>query len=186
MDKEMENKEEELEEEELEEEVAKENEATEEVEEETREEEVETSSKIEMELEETKNQLVRLSADFANYKKRNEKERAGLVSFGKESIAEDLLPVLDNFERAMETEADKDSSFYEGIKMIQEQLLEVLNKNDIVEIEAEGQPFDPNYHYAVMMEDSDEHKEGTVIGVLQKGYILKEKVIRPAMVRVAQ
>lgn len=143
-------------------------------------------SQKEEELEEVNNKFLRLQADFVNFRKRTEKEKDGLVSYGIETIVSELLPVLDNFERAMESETDKEDGFYQGIEMIQNQLIEVLNKNGIQEIDAEKQPFDPNYHYAVVMEDSDEWQEGIILGVLQKGYMLNDKVIRPSMVRVAK
>lgn len=146
----------------------------------------ETLSKQQEVLDETTTKLLRLQADFANYKKRTEKEKDSLISYGVESIACDILPVLDNFERAMESEVDKENGFYKGIQMIQEQLIEVLEKNGVCEIDAVEKPFDPHFHHAVLTEESEDWQEGIVLGVLQKGYILKDKVIRPAMVRVAK
>lgn len=143
-------------------------------------------SKKEEELEEVKTKLLRLQADFINYKKRTEKEKDSLVNYGIESIACELLPVLDNFERAMESERDKEDGFYQGIAMIQKQLIEVLHNNGVKEIESLNKPFDPNYHHAVIMEESDDWEEGIILDVLQKGYMLNDKVIRPSMVRVAK
>lgn len=134
---------------------------------------------------ELENRYLRLQADFANYKKRNEKEREGLVKLGVESLAVELLPVIDNFERAMVMEEVQDEGFYQGIELIRKQLIEVLEKQGIEEIEAANQSFDPDYHYAVQMVDSKDHRSNTVIEVIQKGYILKDKVIRPAMVIVS-
>ena len=142
--------------------------------------------KKEEEFEELNSKLLRLQADFINYRKRTEKEKEGLVNYGIETIACGLLSILDNFERALDSEVDKEDSFYKGIEMIQNQLIELLKDNGIEEIYALNTPFDPNFHHAVLMEKSEDAEEGTIIGVLQKGYTLKGKVIRPSMVRVAQ
>lgn len=142
--------------------------------------------KKEEEFEELNSKLLRLQADFINYRKRTEKEKEGLVNYGIETIVCGLLPILDNFERALDSEVDKEDSFYKGIEMIQNQLIELLKDNGIEEIDALNTPFDPNFHHAVLMEKSEDAEEGTIIGVLQKGYTLKGKVIRPSMVRVAQ
>ena len=97
----------------------------------------------------------------------------------------ELLPVIDNFERALDSIKDNDST-YEGILMIKNQITDVLAKDGIVEMEALGQEFDPMYHHAVLTEDSDEYDSGYVIEVLQKGYLINEKTLRPAMVKVSQ
>ena len=128
----------------------------------------------------------RLQADFINYKKRVEKEKDSLVSYGVESLVIEILPILDNFERAMDVENDKEDSFFKGIEMIYDGLIGVLNKNGIEEMDALEKPFNPEYHHAVGMEDSKEHDKDTVVRILQKGYIIKDKVIRPAMVIVSQ
>lgn len=138
------------------------------------------------ENEEFTTRLQRLQADFSNYKKRVEKEKQGLISYGAESFIVDILPILDNFERALETEKDKDDPFFQGIDMIYKGLIEVLNKNGVEEMDSLEKPFNPEYHHAVGMEDSKEHEKDTVIRILQKGYIMKDKVIRPAMVMVSQ
>ncbi|MDR0851517.1 MAG: nucleotide exchange factor GrpE [Clostridiales Family XIII bacterium] len=131
---------------------------------------------------------LRLAADFQNYKKRTEKERFERYSDGKKDFVADLLPVLDNFDRAIAQDiaADADSNFLEGMEMIRVQLQGVLANAGVEEIPAEGEVFDPNFHNAVMMEASDQYESGEVTEVLQKGYKLGEKVIRPAMVKVAQ
>ncbi|MEW8972677.1 MAG: nucleotide exchange factor GrpE [Tissierellaceae bacterium] len=143
-------------------------------------------SKKEEEFEELSSKLLRLQADFINYRKRTEKEKEGLINYGIETIACGLLSILDNFERALDSEVDKEDGFYKGVEMIQNQLIELLKDNGIEEIDALNTPFDPNFHHAVLMEKSEDAEEGTIIGVLQKGYTLKGKVIRPSMVRVAQ
>lgn len=136
--------------------------------------------------EELNNRFQRLQADFMNYKKRVEKEKDSLVNYGVESLVVEILPILDNFERALEVENDKEDSFFKGIEMIYDGLLGVLDNNDIKEMDSLEKPFNPEYHHAVGMESSEEHDKDTVIGILQKGYTMKEKVIRPAMVLVSE
>ncbi|MGO1469093.1 MAG: nucleotide exchange factor GrpE [Tissierella sp.] len=138
------------------------------------------------ENEELNTQLKRLQADFSNYKKRVEKEKENLVNYGIESLALEILPIIDNFERALDSEKNKEDSFYEGIKMIYDGFIETLNKNDIREIDCLQKPFDPECHHAVGMENTEEFDKDTVIKILQKGYLMKDKVIRPSMVIVSQ
>ena len=126
---------------------------------------------------------LRLMADFQNYKKRVEKEKRDLYSYANEKIMTDLLTVMDNFERALEHDADE--NFKEGIEMIFKQLSDVLEKDGLAEIPALGEEFDPNVHSAVMTEETEDYESGKVSGVMQKGYTLNGKVIRPAMVKVA-
>lgn len=128
----------------------------------------------------------RLQADFLNYKKRVEKEKESLISYGVETLVVDILPVLDNFERALEIEKDKEDSFFKGIDMTYTGLREVLDKNSIKEIDAMHKPFNPEYHHAVGMEENEEFEKNTVIRILQKGYTMKDKVIRHSMVIVSQ
>ena len=129
---------------------------------------------------------MRLQADFINYKKRSEKEKENSIDYGFELMACELLPIIDNFQRALDAVENKEDSFYKGISMIEEQLINMLNKNNVNEMEALGTDFDPNFHHAVFMEDSNEFESGKVIEILQKGYMFKEKIIRPAMVKVAK
>lgn len=134
--------------------------------------------------EEESARYMRLMADFQNYKKRVEKEKTDIYSYANEKIATELLAVLDNFERALDHECS-DKGFKEGMDMIFKQMFEVLEKSGLAEIPALGEDFDPNFHNAVMTEDTDEYESGKVSGVLQKGYTLNGKVIRPTMVKVA-
>ena len=127
---------------------------------------------------------LRLMADFQNYKRRTEKEKNDIYAFANEKIVSELLNVIDNFERALDA-GDSGDSFVEGMNLIFKQLQGVLEKAGVVEIEALGQDFDPNFHHAVLMEDSAEYESGKVTAVLQKGYFLNNKVIRPSMVKVA-
>ena len=130
-----------------------------------------------------KDQYLRLMADFQNYKRRVAKEREDTRAYANEKIVTELLTVLDNFDRAMEHDADE--GFKEGMQMILDQFNDVLKHAGVEEIEAHGAEFDPNVHNAVLMEDTDEVESGHVSCVLQKGYKLNGKVIRPAMVKVA-
>ena len=127
---------------------------------------------------------LRLMADFQNYKRRTEKEKSDIYAFANEKIVSELLNVIDNFERALDA-GDEGDSFVEGMNLIFKQLQGVLEKAGVVEIEALGREFDPNFHHAVMTEDSEEYESGKITAVLQKGYLLNDKVIRPSMVKVA-
>lgn len=136
----------------------------------------------------------RLMAEFQNFKKRSAKEKQDIHSYANEKIIKDLLDVLDNFERAIslmkngnpDVKSDENDAMQEGISLIYSQLLEVLTKAGLEEIEALGQEFDPKFHHAVLNEPSDEFKSGEVSKVLQKGYKLNDRVIRPAMVVVSE
>ena len=138
------------------------------------------------EFNEVKDQLLRLQADFMNFRRRSEKEKESAIAYGLECFAFDILPSIDNFKRALDSEEEKDNPFYEGVKMIYDELVKKLKDNGIEEIKALGEDFDPNVHNAVFMEESDEYEAGKVREVLQTGYILKEKVIRPIMVKVSK
>ena len=127
---------------------------------------------------------MRLMADFQNFKRRTEKEKSDIYAFANEKIVGELLNVIDNFERALAVGQEGDS-FAEGMGLIFKQLQGVLEKAGVKEIEALGLDFDPNYHNAVMMEDTDAYESGKVSEVLQKGYTLNNRVIRPSMVKVA-
>ena len=152
--------------------------------EETAEEAATEEAPAEEPKEEESARYMRLMADFQNYKKRVEKEKSDIYSYANEKMATELLTVLDNFERALDHECS-DDGFKEGMDMIFKQLFDVLGKSGLAEIPALGEEFDPNFHNAVMTEYTDEYESGKVSGVLQKGYTLNGKVIRPAMVKVA-
>jgi molecular chaperone GrpE len=131
---------------------------------------------------------MRLVADFQNFRKRTEKEKTEIYSYANEKFATDLLEVLDNFERAIGQDVTEgaDEKFIKGMEMIRTQLVNVLKRNDVEEIPALGEEFDPNVHHAVLMEPSEDYESGKVTDVMQKGYKLRDKVIRPSMVKVAQ
>jgi molecular chaperone GrpE len=132
---------------------------------------------------------VRLAADFQNYKRRVEKEKSDIYTYANEKIAVDILAVIDNFERALESQGvaeAQEEGFAKGMELIFKQLLDILLKNGVEEIQSLGEDFDPAVHHAVMMEESETYESGKVSAVLGKGYRLKDRVIRPAMVKVAQ
>ncbi len=131
------------------------------------------------------NKLTRLQADFQNYKRRSDREKEQSVNFGIETVVLELLPILDNFQRAIDSHEDKEDSFFKGIEMIEKQLFGLLELNSVVEIPAIGEKFDPNLHHAVSVLETGDQPE-TIVEVLQKGYKFKEKVIRPSMVIVAK
>ena len=145
--------------------------------------EAEEQDGLASEIDDLQTKLVRLQADFQNYKKRVEKEKDDLVSIGVVSIANEILPVIDNFERALEHEGDN-ASFKEGMELIYEGLKNALKAKGIVELKALGEDFNPDFHQAVSMGHNDEYKENQVIEVLLKGYEYNGKVIRHAMVIV--
>lgn len=142
--------------------------------------------KLVKEREDLYQRLARLQADFDNFRKRSRKEQEDFARYASQNLVERLLPVLDNFSRALEAEYGDNNSLKAGVEMTYRQLFEVLSQEGLTVIEAKGQTFDPEYHEAVMQEETDEYPDGTVIEVFQKGYKLKNKVIRPAMVKVAK
>ncbi|HHY13777.1 MAG TPA: nucleotide exchange factor GrpE [Thermoanaerobacterales bacterium] len=130
--------------------------------------------------------LQRLQADFENYKKRVEKERKDIIDYASADIIKQLLPIIDNLERAIESIRKQHQSgvFVEGIDMILSQILKLMENLGVKEIEAMHKEFDPYYHEAIMRIEGDEHPDNTVVDVLQKGYVMKSKVLRPSMVKV--
>lgn len=130
---------------------------------------------------------VRLMAEFQNYKKRVAKEKNDIREYATEKLVMELLPVLDNFERALAASAEDDPAGYaKGMELIFTQMVTELQKSGLAEVEAEGQDFDPTKHNAVMTEENEELESGKVSRVLQKGYALNDKVIRPSMVAVTK
>lgn len=135
--------------------------------------------------EDLQTKFLRLSADFQNYRRRVDKEKSDIYAYANEKIVLQLLEVMDNFERAMQT-ADPEDKYVQGIALIFKQLEDLLKKNNVEEIEALGKSFDPAYHNAVMTEAAEDTESGTITKVLQKGYTMNSKVIRPAMVAVSE
>jgi molecular chaperone GrpE len=126
--------------------------------------------------------LQRLKAEFENSRKRQERERIRVLSMASERLVQELLPVLDNLDRALEAGGD----IREGVQATRDQLAEVLGDEGLLPVASDGQPFDPNVHEAVMGQVSEEHEEGTIIQTFQRGYLLNGKPIRTAKVVVAK
>ncbi|HXX43520.1 MAG TPA: nucleotide exchange factor GrpE [Candidatus Acidoferrales bacterium] len=142
--------------------------------------------KLQAEKQELTETLVRRQADFENYRKRIEKERHHDRHRAAEAIIEHLLPVLDAFDRALADSSDPAYVEYrKGFELIRRQLWETLAKQGLVRIEPVGQHFNPHFHHAIARVETTEHADGIVIGELQPGYMFHDKVLRPAMVRVA-
>ncbi|MDO5360654.1 MAG: nucleotide exchange factor GrpE [Jeotgalicoccus sp.] len=138
-------------------------------------------------VEESENKYLKLYAEFENFKRRNRQEAELNSKYKDQKFAENLLPVLDNLERALAIDGTDESfiALNKGVEMVYKNLVETLEKHDIKAIEALNQPFDPNFHQAVMTEASDSESD-IVIEEFQKGYILKDRVIRPTMVKVSE
>ena len=152
-------------------------------------------AELEREIEKLKNALnasndkaIRAQAEMMNFKRRKEEETSSMLKYANEDVLKSLLPVVDNFERAIMLDdndlSDEVSKFLSGFKMIYTNVLDIFNKFEVKEIEAEGIEFDPRVHQAVLMEHYDSKPHNVVLEVLQKGYIYKDRVIRPAMVKV--
>lgn len=142
--------------------------------------------KLKNECKDINDKYMRLQAEFQNFKKRTEKEKANLYKFANEKLFVDLLPLMDNMERALASTETGSDGIVEGLKMIKKSLDDIFTKNGLEAIEAMGQEFDPELHHAVMSDDSDDHASEHVIEEFQKGYKLNEKVIRHSMVKVSK
>lgn len=140
--------------------------------------------KLTEDLKAKEERVLRLQADFENFRRRTGKEKEELSAVVTQGILKDMLPLLDNFERAMAAEKKDAEAFQKGVEMIYTQLQEVLKKNGLERIETQGQKFDPNYHQAVMRVQDEEHEDDDIAQELQKGYMVKGRVIRPSMVQV--
>ena len=142
-------------------------------------------AEVEREREEYLNDLKRVAADFENYRKRVARDQEGLVARAHERLVKELLPVLDDLERALEAAAQhEEAKLEEGVRLVHRELVEALAREGLVEVETEGQ-FDPHVHEALVSQPS-EQEDGSVIEVLQKGYRLGDRVLRPARVVVSQ
>lgn len=147
------------------------------------EQQAEPEKAVDAEEEAWSMKYMRLMADFQNYKKRVEKEKSDIYTYANEKLITEFLTVIDNFERALEHEC-ADESYAEGMKMIFGQFIGALEKAGLEEIKALGEDFDPMFHNAVMMDSNDAYESNKVTNVMQKGYMLNKKVIRPSMVMV--
>ena len=136
-----------------------------------------------------KDRLLRLSAEFENYKKRKQREIDEFKKFANETIFRQILPVVDNLERAIasaETNSGEGTNLLEGVKLTHKDILKLLEMFSVRVIKAGNEPFDPNFHQAVTRQETDEFPENTVTAVLQNGYLLHDRLIRPAMVVVSK
>ena len=145
-------------------------------------------AQLEAKLAETENRLLRLHADFDNYRRRVRLDMEAAEKYRAQNLVADLLPILDNFERALQVqvEDEKAKSLLQGMEMVYRSLIEALKKEGVEAIESVGKPFDPHVHQAVMQADDQNYEPNTVVEEFQKGYKLKDRVIRPAMVKVNQ
>lgn len=143
---------------------------------------------LQAKLTETEGRTLRLQADFENYKRRVQMDKQAADKYRAQSLVSDILPALDNFERAMQVEAtdEQTQSLLQGMEMVHRQLLEALTKEGVEVIEAVGKQFDPNEHQAIMQVEDSEFESNAVVEEFQKGYKLKDRVIRPSMVKVNQ
>ena len=135
-----------------------------------------------------KDRALRLSAEFENYKKRTQRETNDFKKFANESIFKQLLSVVDNLERAISAaqENSEESGLFEGVKLTHKDIIKLFETFNVKPVEADNKPFDPNFHQAVTQEETDEFPDNTVTTVLQKGYLLHDRLIRPAMVVVSK
>jgi molecular chaperone GrpE len=129
--------------------------------------------------------LLRTVAEFDNYRKRMDRERRDLAEYTASEVVAELLPIIDNLERALQAAAAEDP-LRKGVELIHKQMLDILRKRGVRPIEALGADFDPNFHQAVIHEESTEHREGEVMAELQRGYVVGDRLLRPAMVKVAK
>jgi molecular chaperone GrpE len=143
----------------------------------------------EQEAQENYDRLLRVSAEFENYKKRASREMEEFRKFSNQSLIKEMLSVVDNLELAMNSTNGHetiDKGLLDGLEMTHKEILKVFEKFNVKPISAIGQPFDPTFHEAVMQEDSDEHADNTVINELQKGYLIHDRLLRPSMVVVGK
>lgn len=144
--------------------------------------------KMKEKVDELEDKVKRQMAEFENFRKRTEKEKTAMFEVGAKSVVEKILPVVDNFERGLQTipEEEKGLPFAEGMNMIYKQLMDSLNEIGVKPIEAVGNEFDPEFHNAVMQVESEEYETGIVAQELQKGYLYRDSVVRHSMVAVVQ
>lgn len=139
---------------------------------------------------ENHDRFLRVCAELENYKKRAQRQMDDHRKFSNTELIKDLLPVVDNLERAVEAYRENrqttESCMFEGVEMTLNEILNILKKYNVTQVDAHGKPFDPNYHEAVMQEESAAHPENTVVNELQKGYLLHDRLIRPSMVVVSK
>ncbi len=154
---------------------------------EEKEEDVKKEEKdpVQQELDETKDRLLRLTAEYSNYKRRSEKEKQDAYVYAKSDTIKALLPVIDNLERALANETKDYDAFKKGVEMTFDNLTSILETLGVEVFGEPGDIFDPNLHNAVMHVEDEEHKNGEIVDVFQKGYKIGDKIVRPAMVKSA-
>ena len=140
---------------------------------------------LESKIEQSEDKYKRLQAEYANYMRRTQQEKETIGIFANEKIITELIPVIDNMERALDACTDKEEALYKGVDLVYKQLKDSLAKFGVEEIEAENADFDPNFHMAVMQESVEGVEQNKVVMVLQKGYNLGTKLIRPTMVKLS-
>jgi molecular chaperone GrpE len=143
-------------------------------------------NQIQRERDDFKDRWLRKSAEFDNYRKRVERERREQADQSVVELLQELLLVVDDFDRALTVSGDEGGAYRKGVELIHAKLHDMLRKQGVRPMDVLGSDFDPNVHMAVMHEESPEHREGEVIGELQKGYMLHDRLLRPAMVKVAK
>ena len=144
---------------------------------------------VRQEAKENHDRYLRVYAEFENYRKRTARENEEFRKFANESLIKELLGVVDNLERAVEssaTQPDNEARIIEGVQMTLKEILSILEKFQVTPIEAVGKPFDPRYHQAFQQEENDEYPENTVVKEFQKGYLLHDRLLRPSMVVVSK
>ncbi len=146
--------------------------------------------KLNSEIQSKDEKILRIQAELVNFKRRKEEETSYMLKYANEDIIKSLLPIVDNFERGLVMDdndlSDEVSKFLSGFKMIYSDVINIFNDNEVKVIDALGIEFDPKVHQAVLVEKDENKPAGVVLEVLQKGYMYKDKVIRPAMVKVNQ
>lgn len=169
------------------EEVETDSETIEQVQQEKSESELEIE-RLQVENEGLRNRILRMQADYDNFRRRTNQEKASQEKYRAQNLISDILPALDNFERALSVEITEDSSksLYDGVKMVHRQLVDALKNEGVEVIETVGQEFDPHLHQAVMQVEDENFESNVVVEELQKGYKLKDRILRPSMVKVNQ
>ncbi|WP_338789044.1 nucleotide exchange factor GrpE [Metabacillus sp. FJAT-53654] len=145
-------------------------------------------AELQAKLDETENKMLRAQADFDNFKRRSRLDQEAAQKYRAQSLVSEIIPALDNFERALQIEADNDQtkSLLQGMNMVYNQLVQALKNEGVEAINSVGEQFDPHLHQAVMQIEDENYESNSVVEELQKGYKLKDRVIRPAMVKVNQ
>lgn len=140
---------------------------------------------LEQENGDIKNRLLRLQADFDNYRRRMRAEKEGMVTLANFNLIQKLLPAIDNLERALSALQEGSGGIKEGLEMVKKYFMEILFSEGVTPIQSRGEPFDPHFHEAVLMDEDSDYPPGTVVEELQKGYIMHERVLRASKVKVA-